>query len=301
MASAFVFVLSYIVIQNTILEKRIEEKKVESLSNWLTFQGMASSYKLANLSVIRYNKNYSDTIPIIHLAAEGARIGIYINRNQCISCWEKIVNKIRNITDTIKNIQQPFILAEGYNSRDIRVIERDDSLKVPIFAVVMKMKENQILSYLATSNRTFIFQLQPDGRITNIIFYDDIIAPFLGRFLEKIMQNELMLNQNDGKNAEGFKILNPIIKLGDVLTRRKYEIVYYVQNNNQHTCTISGIATQCNCIIEKKYPKSIKPREIDQIKLTYISNGFGKFSKEAKVQTNLRKEPYILKFEGNIQ
>ncbi len=270
--------------------------QAEAVSDWMTFQGMASSYDLSGLPVTDDN---GETMSFADIGAGGTAVGIYVSRTQCTSCWERDLKGIKAIADTVEGMKGPFVLADGFNPRDIKLMKKDKMLNLPVYATAQE--NNETLSYLATSGRTFLFTVQPQGRMTNIIFYDKAIAPCLGGFLRKVLNGANTAKENNGKPTAGLDIKNPVIHLGEIPARRKFALVYRLENNSGRECVIEDVKASCDCISGAEHPDRIAAGGTAEIKVTYVSTGLGDFMRDIEVKTNLRSQPYVLEFDGTIK
>lgn len=279
---------------NSRKSREAEAERTENLSSWMTFQGMASSYDLSALSA---TDGKGTDVPIPEVATREKSIGIYISRAQCSSCWEEALRSITAIADTVKGMAKPFILAEGFNRRDIAIMKKDGRL-CGLQTYSIEQGANEALTYLSTAGRTFMFTLTPHGGMTNVIFYDKAIAPYLGSFFAKTaIRRDTM---NNGAGTAGLDIANPIIHLGKIPPRRKFTLVYRLGNNSGKECVIESMKASCDCISAPQYPKSIKAGGFAEVRVTYLSTGLGDFMREVEVKTNLREKPYVLEFDGEI-
>lgn len=112
---------------------------------WMKSQDVVSAHPVNKLQVVATGR---DTMSLTALACGGRRIGIYAHRSQCSDCWKAVARNMRSICKAY-HIGEPFVLADGFRPIDVRVMAREDSLGVPIYALLHVSGASQVAQVLA--------------------------------------------------------------------------------------------------------------------------------------------------------
>lgn len=253
---------------------------------WLKTQDIVSKHQVKHIMV----KKQEETIQLVSLAQSGVRIGIYAHRLQCTNCWKTVANNINNICKTY-HITEPFILFDGFRPSDIRIMERDDSLKIEHFSVVDY--EDPYLQSLSRVGKPYVFLLNPDSTISSIMYYDDAIVPMIKEFFKSLSIDSIYPGH--------IKIQNQHIQLGKIPCRKEFKIHYIIKNESRNVCNIKKIIPSCTCLQVENNFKQILPGETKILDIVFFSDVYGPFRREIELYTDTRNEPYILSIEGDSQ
>ena len=273
----------YIFNSNKQLSRDIQEKKIEEMAEWLMKQSEASSFDAKGLEIKEIN---GAVIPLASIVESDKRLGVYVNRLFCSDCWKITVRDVAHVTKSL-GLDEPFILAEGFNLRDIKIMAREDSLLLPIF--LLQPHENKKLQQLALQYEPFVFFLNCDSTISSAFFLSDVMAPAIQKFI-------FMCNSKE--SGDSLVIKNPIIDLGHVPFRRKFNLSYIISNTRDETYVIKRVETSCGCLEADTTEIEILPSSETVFPVRYYSDSKGVFSKKVRLSTDEREKPYVLTVKG---
>lgn len=277
----------YITYKNYTLNEDNTEKSLEERIEWLELQEAASSHDISGLTVQDIK---ADSIFLSELAENGPRIGIYANRIQCSDCWKTVVQNMREICRSYQ-LEQPFLLAEGFTLLDMRIMEKQDSLNIPLY--LLQSHDATFLKKLERKEKPFIFFLNPDATISSILFYEDAIVPMLTGYLKKRSPEHL--------SADSLIISKPVINLGGVPERRSFTLRYVISNHSDHDYKIVKVEPFCSCIAPEDNPTAIAAHKSVELTFSFVSDGLGSFDRKINIYTDQRKEPYTFHVVGYVQ
>ena len=225
--------------------------------------------------------------PLVNLTLYEKRLGLYVNRMFCSDCW---MTTARNIGEVAKEIgiDTPFILADDFNQRDIKLLARKDSLGLPIY--LLKPHESDILKRLASQGEPFIFYLHSNGMISSILYLADIMKNDIVKYLK--------ISYKDPIEADSLEITNSVVDLGYVPYRRKIPIQFLIINNTPINVKILEVKSSCGCLEIDPSFKEIKGISETVLNVQYYSESMGSFRKIIKVFTDEREKPYIFIIKG---
>lgn len=270
---------------NTQLSEKNREDEIQSMSEWLRMQDCASLHDLSAFEVTDTN---GVAMPLSNIVSAEKRVGVYVNRMFCSDCWKVTV---RDLALTYKKwgVDKPFVLLEGFNIRDVKIMAREDSLGLPLYLLVEH--DNMILDQLALEGEPFIFFLHDDGKISSITYIADIMRPIIHKYLETSSSSVSL-------TSDSLVLLNPVIDLGHVPYRTKFNLTYVIVNNNNKSFNITDVDTSCGCIALDSISFHLNSRSKTYVTAHYLSDSWGKFTRYIRLFTNQRKEPYILTVTG---
>ncbi len=75
---------------------------------------------------------------------------------------------------------------------------------------------------------------------------------------------------------------------------------YELTNNSKESLVIENVKVGCGCTSTGYTKEPIAPGESTIIEATFNAKKIGKFTKTAKVTTNLNEEPTVLRFNGEV-
>ena len=274
----------YVTYANYRQEEKRFRKELREKVLWMQSQDVASVHHIDTLLVASTNR---DTVSLSSLAQGGQRIGVYAHCSQCSDCWKAIARNMNNICKAY-HLDAPFVLADGFRVIDMRVVEREDSLDVPIY--VLLENEDPYIRNLSLAGKPFVFLLNPNSTISSVTCYNDIIVPVLKEYLKSLSRDSLYT---------GEVLLEPArFRLGRVLHNREFPLRFTIKNNTRRTCRIKSIDTSCICIRLREAPDSIPPGGTAEVNMVYLSDMVGPFQRTVKVYTDFQKEPYLFSIEG---
>lgn len=254
---------------------------------WMKSQDVVSAHPVNKLQVVATGR---DTMSLTALARGGRRIGIYAHRSQCSDCWKAVARNMRSICKAY-HIGEPFVLADGFRPIDVRVMEREDSLGVPIYALLEN--DDFYMRNLSLAGRPFVFLLNPDSTISSVTCYNDIVVPVLKEYLKGFSRDSLYT---------GDVRLEPSrFRLGRVLHNREFPLHFTIRNGSRSMCRIRKIDTSCICIRLEPTPDSIPPGGSVEVSMVFQADVPGPFERKVKVYTDFQAEPYQFTIEGNCK
>ena len=285
------FLSFYIYENNKKITQQAEEKVMEKQRKWLAIQANSAIYDFSKVIV---SDSTGTAVPIMQLAGNGKRIGLYVDNSQCIPCWEKEVNYLKTVMQQNKDLEQPFLVVCGFNARELRVMKKEYAVSFPIYTLLPPL--NVEMNFLASRGMPFFFAIQADGVMSSILFPDDAVRPLMNEYFEAFANSI----KKAVKKEEGITLLNSIIDLGQIRPRKKYDLVFSIRNDSKKECILNEVSFSCDCISNRSYPNVILPGETGKITMTFLSTDIGAFQREILVKTNFREEPYKLVFKGAI-
>lgn len=268
-------------------EKKREHKELQEKVRWMQTQDVVSIHHIDTLQVATVER---DTIDLSSLAREGRRIGIYAHRSQCSDCWRAVVRNMRNICKAY-HIEEPFVLADGFRTIDVRVMEKEDSIGVPIYTLLDN--EDLYIHDLSLAGKPFVFLLNPNATMSSVICYNDVIVPEMMEYFKTLSVDSMYTGE--------VHVTPSCVKLGKIPHRREFKLHFSMKNASQKVCNITRIEPSCTCVQIEKVPDCILPGKTVEINMVFFSDMLGPFMREIEVYTDFRDEPYILSIEGNCQ
>ena len=265
--------------------EKLARRELQEKVRWMMLQDAVSRHDVSGIRVATSDR---DTMPLATLAQDGRRIGIYAHRAQCSDCWEVIAMNVRNICKAY-HIGEPFILAEGFRPIDVRVMEREDSLGVPIYALLQDCEDSYIRQ-LSMEGKPFVFLQNPDSTISSVMYYNDVVVPVMKEYFKTLSADSL----HTGKVT----ITPSRVRLGKVPHRRDFNLRFSIRNDSTHNCRVRKVVTSCTCMQIEKMPDSVATGKSADINVVFKSDMLGAFEREIEVYTDTREEPYVLKIEG---
>lgn len=252
---------------------------------WMKMQDIVSTHSIKDILVATSNK---DTLYLSSFAQDGTRIGVYAHRSQCSDCWKIIAQNIRNICKTY-HITEPFILANGFRPIDVRVMEKEDSLGIPLYTILND--KDQFIEHLSQERKPFVFLLNPDATMSSVMFYNDAVVPIMKEYFKTL--------SNDSLHTGEVHMAPSHIRLGKIPHRREFKLHFTIRNNSQKRCNILKVNPSCTCIQIENMPDCIDSANTEDIHFIFTSDMLGPFVREIEIYTDFKKEPFVLSVTGN--
>ncbi len=268
--------------------EKLARRELQEKVRWMRLQDAVSRHDISDILVATSGK---DTMSLVTLAQDGRRIGIYAHRAQCSDCWKVIAMNVRNICKAY-HIAEPFILAEGFRPIDVRVMEREDSLGVPIYALLQDCEDSYIRQ-LSMEGKPFVFLLNSDATISSVMYYNDVIVPVMKEYFKTLSADSL----HTGKVT----ITPSRVRLGRVPHRRDFNLHFSIRNDSTQSCHIRKIIPSCTCMQIGEVPDRVAPGKEADINVLFTTDMLGAFEREIEVYIDSREEPYVLTVEGYCQ
>lgn len=239
-------------------------------------------------------------LSLSEIANENSRIGLYIDRAQCESCWQDALAYLNKKTLQIKDMPTPFVLAGGYNVRELKLLSLRYKAAFPMYAI----EKYPEMDYLTKSNYPFFFILSPDGIISSVFYpdggYFQIGEMYFKTMAKKCQKDKPVARTVSTVKIPGIELLNPIVDLGEVHMRKKKTAIFSVRNSGNKKCTIKDVRTQCNCTMLESTPKIILPGETAEFKINFLSANKGEVIRAVEFVTDQSTETYELKIKAKV-
>lgn len=268
--------------------EKLARRELQEKVRWMRLQDAVSRHDISDIQVATSDK---DTMALATLAQDGRRIGIYAHRAHCSDCWKVIAMNVRNICKAY-HIAEPFIMADSFRPIDVRVMEREDSLEVPFYAILQDCEDSYIRQ-LSMEGKPFVFLLNPDGTVSSVMYYNDVIVPVMKEYFKTLSADSL----HTGKVT----ITPSRIRLGKVPHRRDFNLHFSIKNDSAQSCKIRKVVPSCTCMQIGEVPGSVAPGKSADIHMVFTSDMLGAFERELEIYVDSREEPYVVTIEGYCQ
>lgn len=266
---------------------RLEDKLMKQVS--------AIRYTLPDSTWV-YNKR-KERIRLASIAEEEPRIGLYIDRYQCESCWQAELGSLTHYLKKETDLPAPIILAANYNIREIKLLAQRNNTSVPMYIT----EEIAALQHIGRVRKPFFFILEPGGVIASVYYPDEQSVESDSIYFSTIArQYRKKAIARHPATKKGFHILQERIDIGTIGLRKKKEVVFKLENNSDKPCDIHDIRMSCTCMMLKTMPQRILPGETGEIRIDILSLSKGPFNRTLQLTTSCSEEPYILAIQGNV-
>ncbi len=305
--TAFVVVMAAVLFtlvtyyKGIINEHEIKHSKLANaivrLEDKLLKQVSAIRYTLPDSTWV-YNTR-KERVRLASIAEEEPRIGLYIDRFQCESCWQAELGSLTYYLKKESELPEPIVLAANYNIREIKLLAQRNDTSIPMYIT----EEIAPLQHIGRVRKPFFFVLEPGGVIASVYYPDEQSVESDSIYFSTIARQYRKKAPKTARQPapeKGFHILEEKINIGEIGLRKKKEVVFRLENNSDKPCDIYDIRMSCTCMMLKSMPQNILPGETGEIRVDFLSLSKGHFSRTIQLTTSYRETPYTLTIQGNV-
>lgn len=253
----------------------------------------SQSFNVSNATISDHNTKKVNPMEI----TKDCSLGLYVDKYQCDKCWRDELLLIKNTIEDKEILNNVFLLAGNFSPREIKLLAKE--LEFPIFSIEVNSNDN--IKYLAKFNLPYYFVLKNNGDITSVYFPDSRLYDEIGKTYFKMVSKICTDIEDISATFRGLLVENPVVDLGNVKGRRKYDFEFKIKNLENRTCHINKIDVSCACVVlNKDNPLFIYPNSEVIIRATIIPTGKGVFSKTIWLDTDFQRKPYELVVTGTL-
>ena len=109
-------------------------------------------------------------------------------------------------------------------------------------------------------------------------------------------------NRGETKMLEITDLANEdvIYELGAIAIGQEAEFILTLKNNADKPIVINEVRIFCGCTIPEFQPEPILPKASSDLKIRFIADHLGVFSKSVRVYLSNQEDPFDVKFRGEV-
>jgi len=297
--ACLLFVLLYFLNTNSYVSKDQNEKRN---SDYLKY--IEEIYKInANEFNINSLMYFNDSLYLSinkRLLGNEFQLVLYIPANNCQDCVIRAIEKLKSLPALIQD--KIFIMTSFSRERDIRMWISSHKYKYPVYNSI-----NFRATVFASKNRLTLF-LEHSSGIPSNFFILEKIFPYISEnyfnYIISIFEKGINGIGDERELLGDEKPEIQVLKKHDFseLTLKEKVFTYFeFENLSSLPFIITDVRTNCGCTMPEWDRKPVGKNGILRVKVEFVAENTGIFSKRITVFSNAKDSPHTLTIAGNVK
>ncbi len=228
-------------------------------------------------SKLYYEENgVIENVTLGHLYEEAPRPGVYIDRSQCETCYQRALDFLqKNMTQAGKG-RQPIVLLSGFSLRDMQSFKARYRCPFEVYLLEWPLRTVGAIRL----DQPFYFLLERAGYLSALFYPEEQYEGLGPLYLERV---KTRCGGRDSLTMKGVEAVHPMVDIGTVALRQEVKTVLRIRNYGKKSRRVKSVRTSCNCVMVLEAPQEIAPGEEGQVKVAFLSTTTGVVQREVVV------------------
>ena len=275
------------------------EMRNKDLLNYVEDIYKISAYDFKISSLTHFNDSLFRSINE-RLRNNDLQLVLYIPQNYCQDCVIRIIDKFKSLPDIMQD--KIFIMTSFTRERDVRMWLSSHKYRYPVYNSLSFGMTN-----FGSKNRMTLFLVDSSGIPSNFFMLEKIFPDISDKYLNYVISEF-------EKDMGGFEYEEelssdekPEIKFnskhdfGALNLRDKVFTCFEFENLSSAPFVINEVRTNCGCTVTEWDKKPVGKGGILKVKVEFVAESIGIFSKRITVFTNAKNSPHSLTITGVVR
>jgi len=277
----------------------ISEKKTAELIRYIEDIYKINPHDFNMLSLTRYNDSLYLSVRE-RLLDQGLHLVLYIPEKNCQDCVVKVIEKFKSFPDFMQD--RIFLMTAFPRERDVRMWLSSHKYQYPVYNSLSFGTGSNV-----TRKRLTLFLVNGTGIPSNFFQIERIFPDISDNYYNFVIaefEKEMVGLEEDEELSDDEK---PEIRVsnkhdfGELNMKDKVFTVFEFENLSEAPLVITDVRTNCGCTVPEWDKKPIGKGGKLKVKVEFVAEQTGIFTKRITVYTNAKGSPHSLTITGNVR